>query len=210
MLKILSKFFNLYLKKSSIDPVEFLTESFWCFDLETTGLNAHKDYIVEAAFIPINRNKICISKARYYKIHAPAYSADAAQVHGLLRSEGNQSESDSLKEISDFTKNQWLVGHHIAFDYKILHNRCQTYAIDFSPKGLIDTQLLAIKAHTGSTHYSELNAEKYTLHALCKQFDVHLEDAHTAAGDALATAILFIKLLKLYERKKMLLPVIMK
>ncbi|WP_218019347.1 3'-5' exonuclease [Thermaurantimonas aggregans] len=176
-------------------------------DLETTGLNARRDYIVEAALISINSNKISISEAKNYKIHTPAYSKEAAQVHGVLRSEGNLSEPDALREISDLIRNQWLVGHHISFDYEMLHARCQAYAIDFLPKGLIDTQLLAIKADTGSTHLSELIAKKYSLDALCKRFDVQLEDAHTAAGDALATAILFLKLLKLYQSKKMLMPV---
>lgn len=208
MWKVLSNLLHLHLSKSAIHPDDLCAEILWCIDLETTGLSASKDYIAEAAIIPVNSNKILISQARNYKIHTPAYSAEAAQVHGLLRSEGNLSEPDVLGEMSDLIGNHWLVGHHISFDYTIFHRRCQTYAIDFSPKGLIDTQLLAIKADTGSTHFSDLSAKNYSLDALCKRFDVPSEDAHTAAGDALATAMLFLKLLKLFQRKKMLIPVV--
>ena len=64
----------------------------------------------------------------------------------------------------------------------------------------MDTAKLAIRIehfqHTQSLDHSE-----FTLDALCDRYRIPMHDRHNAAGDALLTALLFLKLLtKLRKR----------
>jgi DNA polymerase-3 subunit epsilon len=46
-----------------------------------------------------------------------------------------------------------------------------------------------------------LDGKNYSLDVLCKRFDIVTKDRHTALGDAFLTALLFMKLIRLFEKK---------
>jgi DNA polymerase-3 subunit epsilon len=62
---------------------------------------------------------------------------------------------------------------------------------------LLDTRDLALRLERPE----HVKPDEYGLDALCKRYRIPVEERHTAAGDALATALLLVVLLKgLQER----------
>ena len=54
------------------------------------------------------------------------------------------------------------------------------------------------------THFSQpglFNNKELSLESLCERYAVEINDRHTAMGDAMATALLFIKLIKKLEKR---------
>ncbi len=189
-----------------IDTTHIDTEENMVFDLETTGLDARKDYILEAAVLPVVKRKLLIYDSEYVRIQSPSYDPHSASIHGILRSEAETPEIDALGKIVSRLNSRWIIGHHVKFDYTFLKNRCRVHHIDFLPKGIIDTQRMAVKLDTGTTDLTGISSKDYTLKALCQRFSIPMEDEHTAAGDTLATALLYVKLLYIFSEKKLLIP----
>lgn len=86
------------------------------------------------------------------------------------------------KRIIEITQNSTLVGHNIAFDYRMLRQSFKRLGYDFIINTL-DTIPLAKNLLP--------NEKSYSLSKLCKSVGVPLSDAHRASGDARATLDLF-------------------
>lgn len=206
MISWISKYLSPFFSTQSIEPHIILNASVLAIDLETTGLDTKRDYILEAALLPISGFTLKIHQTEYMRLKTNGYSSKSAHVHGILQSEAQIPENEGLNRIAALVKGKWIVGHHGSFDCEILKHRCAAHSIEFRPKGLIDTQLMAVKLDTGAVKLHEISAKNYSLQSLCKRFSIPMEDEHTAAGDTLATGILFVKLLKVFTERKMLVP----
>lgn len=202
----ISKMLGLKSVSTGIDPSIIDNEMIMVIDFETTGLNVRKDYILEAAILPVYNRKLMISKTEYIKVQTPGYDPHSAPIHGILHSEAETPESEGLQRIASKLSRHWMIGHHVQFDYEILKNRCRVYQIDFFPKGFIDTQRMAVKLDTGANDLTGISSKDYTLQALCKRYSVPMEDEHTASGDTFAAALLFVKMMFKFKEKKLYLP----
>lgn len=208
MMRWILKTLGLNIISSSLETSKLDGETLIVTDLETTGLNIKNDYILEAAIFPVRDRKLLISDTEYFKMQSPVYNPESARVHGILQSEAEIPEKEGLLRLTAAINSRWLIGHHVRFDYEMIKYRCRNHQIQFCPKGLIDTQLMAVKLDHGTAQFNGISVKDYTLHALCRRFYIHLEDEHTAAGDSFATALLFLLLLARFREKKILLPVV--
>ena len=133
--------------------------------------------------------------------------AKAAVVHGLISNDlaGGQSELDAASAFLGFVGDSVLVAHHAAFDIRMLQKAIGTCpnAKVWSP--FIDTAQLAKRVEVGRMSSGEArgadNRESYRLDRLVDRYGIEVPERHTAAGDALATALLFQRLLKKAERR---------
>jgi DNA polymerase-3 subunit epsilon len=70
---------------------------------------------------------------------------------------------------------------------------------------IVDTALLARRVEVGPMPAGEAHGaedrESYRLDSLVRRYAIEVPERHTAAGDALATALLFQRLLKKAERR---------
>ncbi|MDE3741648.1 exonuclease domain-containing protein [Maribacter polysaccharolyticus] len=100
-------------------------------------------------------------------------------------------DSPKLVEIADkileITEETIFVAHSVAFDYNVIKNEFNSLGIDFVRKKLC-TVRLSRKLIPGYNSYS--------LGKLCSSLNIPLTDRHRARGDALATTLLFQKLLR--------------
>lgn len=202
--KLLYPFLNDYVEECiKIDKNKLLTKiPIVVFDTETTGLDAKKDKIISIAGIKIENNQIHYEQSFEALIKQEQIgNKTTTPIHQILSQDLEKAETEKkvLQDWLEFTKGCVLVAHHAQFDVEIV----QTHLLHnfdmliFNP--YIDTFGLARRL-------DKLNAKQdlqlhYHLDALLERFSIEVTNRHTAMGDALATAELFLYLVaKLKER----------
>lgn len=179
-------------------PIEAL--EFIVLDLETTGLNVKKDNILSVGAIRVADSAIYIAEHLDFRM-AQSYTPDESSiaVHGLLpvEKEGDLLEIEGIKRILEFLGNRIVVGHHIGFDRAMLNRILKVRVGETLQNKFLDTATLASRLRL-SNSYSQ---RQLGLDQLCKEYQIPLNDRHTAAGDAFLTAVLFLKLLQRLESR---------
>lgn len=178
---------------------------FVVFDTETTGLDVKKDKIISIGAVAVQNGSICIGdsfETMVYQKHTG--SAASVSVHEVLKAElqTGDSEKFALGRFLNFIKGDVLVAHNLWFDQQMVDNTLQQIypLILFNHK--IDTLHLAIRLEQGLiVHTEDIRMEEYSLDALCKRYDIPVSERHSAAGDALITAAILLKLLRMAKRK---------
>ncbi len=161
------------------------------FDTETTGLNpATGDRLVEIGCVElINR---CETGRTFHAYFNPERSMpyEAEQVHGL--SDRFLSDkplfADQVEALLDFIGDAPLVAHNASFDFGFLNwelGACGRPIVDLGR--MIDTLVLARKAHPGAKH---------SLDALCTRYGIDRSHRvkHGALLDAQLLAQLYVEL----------------
>jgi DNA polymerase III subunit alpha, Gram-positive type len=164
-------------------------DTFVVFDVETTGLSAVYDTIIELAAVKIKNGEIIDRFESFAKAHRPL-SSTIIDLTGIT--------DDTLKnapEVEDVLKNfqQWagdgiLVAHNASFDMGFLNVGYQKMGINKASNPVIDTLELA------RFLYPEF--KNHRLNTLAKKFDVELTQHHRAIYDTEATGYILLKLLK--------------
>jgi DNA polymerase-3 subunit epsilon len=164
------------------------------FDTETTGLSPTTDRIVSVGAVLVSGNSMPLTASHEWFIRVENQTQEGVAVHGILTHEDFQNEEDVLLQWLTFIQNRTLVAHHAAFDTSIVNHALQRHFGIKMKNKVLDTAHLAIK----KDHYGRIpeaySTERYTLDLLLKRFGIPVQDRHTALGDALATALLFLSL----------------
>lgn len=176
-------------------------------DTETTGLNVHRDHLLTVGAVVIQGGEIRLGESlEIFVSHEEPVPMRGSEVHGLTLSDFAQGipPIKALAEVLDFLGADILVGQHIGFDAAMLE---QTVSRLFMPgfqlfNHRIDTATLAYKVeHPSAWRQEMLQPSLYNLDALCDRYQIPVIDRHTAWGDALATAELFLKLSHKMEKQ---------
>lgn len=155
---------------------------FIVLDLETTGLSAKDDTIIECAFVKIDRNTF-EEIDRFSSFVNPWVEIPGliSQITNIFESdiEGAPKFWDIQDDIQDFIEWLPLIGHNIPFDIRFL----EAHGIDTSKNPYIDTFFLA--------NFLCFEEKSLNLWYLCDVFGIQLENAHRAIDDTLATVKVF-------------------
>ena len=186
--------------KKSFEDVRFVV-----LDTETTGLDTKKDEVLSIGAIAVTHKTIKVQDSFeiVLKNTCSTLDAETVEVHGLtLKDLENGSElTEAIPLFLAYLEDAVIVAHHAAFDVKML-NKTISMAIGqpFKLKNhVIDTLYLAKRVDHSENPYEVLL--NYGLDALCKRYDIALHDRHTAWGDALITAKLFLMLTRRLEQR---------
>jgi DNA polymerase III subunit epsilon len=162
------------------------------FDTETTGLDPSAgDEIVAIGAARIVNGHLMPGDT-FDCLIDPGRSVDprSARVHGLTDAvlRGQPALANVLPRFHAFCADTVLVGHNVAFDLRFLQLKEQATGVRFR-EPVLDTLLLAavLDAHNGDDR----------LEAIAHRFGIEVVARHTALGDALITAEVFIKMLPL-------------
>lgn len=184
--------FRLSAANTALDQRRLTELTYTVFDTETTGLDpARGDEIVAIGAARIVNGRLLPGET-FEQLVDPRrpLSAAAIAVHGITpeRLAGQPTIDAVLPRLRRFVEDTVLVGHNAAFDLRFLQlKEAQTGVVFDQP--LLDTLLLSAVLHP--------NQESHSLEAIAQRLGVQIVDRHTALGDALVTAEVFLRMLPL-------------
>ena len=160
------------------------------FDTETTGIDPDGgDEIISIGAVRIANNKI-VYQDLFEELVDPKRDIplESYNIHGINYEmvAGKKDINAILPIFKNYTSQSVLVGHNIAFDMKMLKVKEKTTNIKF-PNPVLDTLLLSAILHPSH--------EKHDMESIAKRFGIDILGRHTALGDAMATAEIFLKLI---------------
>ena len=162
------------------------------FDTETTGLDPSRgDEIIQIGAVRIVNGKLLTQEA-FEQLIDPRrpISAETIAIHGI-RPEmlaGKPTIEQVLPAFHAFAQDTVLVAHNAAFDMRFLQMKEERTGLSFD-QPVLDTLLLSALVHP--------NQESHHLEAIAERFEVTVAGRHTAMGDALVAAQIFLKLIPL-------------
>lgn len=109
-----------------------LTSSFVCFDLETTGLNANKDKIIEIGAVKLINNEVVDRFSSFVNPQIPV-PQNIIELTGITDDMVKDSPlADTvIKSFIEFCKGSVLVAHNASFDVSFIKKACLDYNIEY-------------------------------------------------------------------------------
>jgi len=161
--------------------------SFVVFDLETTGLEANKDEIIEIGACKIKDGRIDETFSTFVKPsrHIPREITDLTGIDDDMVKDA-PSINYVLPDFYKFCHGSTMVGHNVSFDIGFVHAISKKLAYNFD-NPLVDTIEMAKSKLPG--------LKNYKLGTVVDKLNIILDNAHRAINDATATAKVFIKLM---------------
>jgi DNA polymerase-3 subunit epsilon len=165
-------------------------------DTETTGLAPSQgDEIIAIAAVRIVNGRILHQEVFDCLIDPRRPIADSARaIHGLspdmLR--GMPVIEEVLPRFHHFVEDTVIVGHNVAFDLRFFELKSEATGIRFN-NPILDTMLLCSLIHP--------QQQDNSLEAIAARFGITVTGRHTALGDALTTAAVFLAMIPLLAER---------
>ncbi|MBR7552926.1 PolC-type DNA polymerase III [Allobacillus sp. GCM10007491] len=165
------------------------------FDVETTGLSANFDKIIELAAVKVHQGEIVDRFERFANPHQKL-SDTTINLTGIT--DDMVKDAPEIEEVmKDF--HQWceqdiLVAHNASFDIGFINAAYQRMGIEKVSNPVIDTLELA--------RFLLPDLKNHRLNTLCKFLNIELTQHHRAIYDAEATGYMLVSLLKMAKEKE--------
>ena len=161
-------------------------------DTETTGLNPAKDRVISIGGVRVYGGRVYrrFGFDRLVRPGVPIPGRSTA-IHGI--NDAMVADADSFAsvyhEFAQLSRDTVLIGHNIAFDVAMLRRECAMAKLPWREPKVLDTLLLADALKLGLPGLS--------LEILADYFSVNIRGRHTALGDSLVTAEIYVRMLPL-------------
>lgn len=172
-------------------PAELVERDFVVFDLETTGLNntaagGMMDSIIEIGAVKIHKGSIA-EKFSTFVAYGRKLPQNIVELTGITDSMlvGAPAVGQVIPDFYKFCDGCLLVGHNVLFDYRFVEYYAQKENFSFTQR----------RYDTLSLGQELLRLPNYKLNTLAEYYGVTFRH-HRAFDDALATAKIFIELIK--------------
>ncbi len=170
--------------------------SYTVFDTETTGLNPSQgDEIIQIGATRILNGKLLRAES-FEQLVDPErpLAAESAKIHGITSEmlRGQPTIDRVLPAFHAFSADTVLIAHNAAFDMRFLQLKEEQTGLRFDHP-VIDTLLLSAEVHP--------NQEPHRPEAIAERLGLTIVGRHTALGDAIVTAEVFLKLIPLLAEK---------
>lgn len=173
---------------SSVTPLVSLSAV--AFDTETTGLDTSKARVIQLGAVKISRGRIDDSET-FDRLIDPGepIPATSTAIHGIHDKDVLQAESFAVVK-SDF--DNWcddavMVGYATGFDLAMLKREQQLAGPDWVVPRTLDVRYLVSVVAP--------NLPDFSLDTIAAWLGVEVHDRHSALGDSLATAKIYLALL---------------
>lgn len=163
------------------------------FDVETTGLLASSDEVIELAAIKLENGQSspqCFHA--YLKNTVPI--GESERIHGISEQDlalKGRSAVVVFEEFIDFAQDAVWVGHNVGFDIKMLRSHARRLDIDIPIPPYADTCEIARRFVKGTRNFK--------LETLAKVFELQKRRAHSALEDTKTTTDLLVRLIPLVQ-----------
>ena len=170
--------------------------TFVVFDTETTGLKPSAgDEIISIAGVRIRDGRV-IEAAPFSRLVKSGMKIprESIRFHGITDEMvmGEAPIAEVLSDFRDYIGDAVLVAHNAAFDMTFLRSRQDVTGIRFDNL-VLDTLLLSV--------FVDQDSRNHSLDAIAKRMGVSIKGRHTALGDSITTAHIFVRLLDLLEAR---------
>ncbi|MDP6629502.1 MAG: 3'-5' exonuclease [Kiritimatiellia bacterium] len=165
-------------------PKALRQTTFVAFDVETTGLSAAKDRVIEIGAVKVRAGRIIGRQVWLINPGRPIPYA-TTRVHGLTDEDVAEAPSfrDVYSEFVAFVKGAILVAHNAGFDVRFMAHEAQRNDLPFPPEPVLDNLRLARK------WWPEL--ESHSLKPVAEHLKIESGRYHRALDDSGALAKVF-------------------
>ena len=159
--------------------------TFVVFDIETTGLSATHDEIIEISAIKMKGQQTIERFDTFIKASHPlsAFTTELTSITDAMLNDGLPLV-DALSQFKAFIGDAILVAHNAPFDVDFISAHMQSLSLLDAPYEAIDTLQLARQLYGDKL-------KRFNLKAVSKYFNVELTHHHRAEADTFATAEIF-------------------
>ncbi|MDX9698146.1 MAG: exonuclease domain-containing protein [Rhodocyclaceae bacterium] len=174
-----------------------LTElTYTVFDTETTGLNPSQgDEIIQIGATRVVNGKL-LKQESFEQLVDPRrrLTPESIPIHGIQPEMlvGQPTIDKVLPAFHAFAADTILIAHNAAFDMRFLQLKEASTGLRFD-QPVLDTLLLSAVIHP--------NQESHRLEAIAERLNLTIVGRHTALGDAIVTAEVFLKMIPLLAEK---------
>lgn len=182
-------------KYSNFENIRFVV-----LDTETTGFSYEQDRMLCIGAVAVKNNKILVSDSFEVFIKQEVFNKDTVKIHGIRRN-GNEikvSEEEALIQFIEYLDDAVIVAHHTIFDMTMINTALKRLNLGTIKSKQLDTNYI----------HKKIAADRlkniFSLDDLCEIYHVKRHDRHTALGDALLTAYIFLKLTIKYQKNNTL------
>ena len=164
-------------------------DTYVVFDVETTGLSAVYNTIIELAAVKIKDGEVIDKFESFVNPHTPI-SALITNLTGITDDmvKDAPNVAEVVKDYYDWIGDSILVAHNASFDMGFLYAAYKKAGLPSITYPVIDTLELARLLHP--------EMGNHRLNTLTKKYNIELTQHHRAIFDAEATGFLFLKLLE--------------
>jgi DNA polymerase-3 subunit epsilon len=173
-------------------PLDEIT--YTVFDTETTGLQPGEgDEIIAIGAVRVVNGRL-LRQETFDRLVDPRRLIPAAsrRIHGISGDmvRGQPTIDEVLPAFAHFAEDTVLVGHNVSFDLAFLRVKEAQTGVAFT-QPVLDTLLLSAVVHPAH--------EEHTMETIADRLGVDVVGRHSALGDALLTANIFVRLLPLLQ-----------
>jgi CBS domain-containing protein len=159
------------------------------FDTETTSLDPSRARLLELGAVRLVAGRVAADD-RFRSLIDPGEPVPAAstRIHGIdaARLKGAPDFASAWPSFRQFLGDAVVIGHTIDYDLVVVANEAKRAKIEFGAPRAIDVRILA--------ELVKPTLSGFSIEQLAAWLDIEVEDRHSALGDALTTARIFVGL----------------
>ncbi len=164
-------------------------------DCETTGVDTRTAEPVSIAAVKVRGDRVLASESLDLRLRRPAsLTGDSIRIHGLRGIDLDEGESldEALVKLLNFIGNRPLLGWHLDFDLAILNRQLRPRLGFELPNSGIDVAQLYHRQLRRSAMEPDPTTIRFD--TVAEVLGVPVMGRHTALGDAVTTALMYLKL----------------
>lgn len=158
-------------------------------DTETTSLDPARARLLEIGAYRLTAGRIDTARRFHSLVHpGEPVSPESTRIHGIddARLAGAPDFSAAWAAFREYLNDSVVIGHTIEYDIAVFAAECRRAGIDFRPPRILDVRWFA--------EMIEPNLPGFSIEAVAAWLGIPVEDRHSALGDAITTARIFVAL----------------